>query len=45
MEHLLEEVSFEAGESAAEEVKIDDEFVQTRLATLTEDDDARKYLL
>jgi ATP-dependent HslUV protease ATP-binding subunit HslU len=46
MEHLLEEVSFEAGEpSSALEVRIDGDFVRGRLATLTEDDDARKYLL
>ena len=46
MEHLLEDVSFNAGEpDGPGEVKIDGDFVRERLQTLTEDDDARKYLL
>jgi ATP-dependent HslUV protease ATP-binding subunit HslU len=46
MEHLLEEISFGAGEEAAPlEVNIDGDFVKERLKTLSEDDDARKYLL
>jgi ATP-dependent HslUV protease ATP-binding subunit HslU len=46
MEHLLEDVSFNAGEpDGPGEVKINGDFVRERLQTLTEDDDARKYLL
>lgn len=48
MEHLLEEVSFEAGDSEAgysEKVEIDGDFVRARLDSLVEDGDARKYLL
>jgi ATP-dependent HslUV protease ATP-binding subunit HslU len=46
MEHLLEEVSFVAGEgSAPPEVRVDGNFVRSRLASLSGDDDARKYLL
>jgi ATP-dependent HslUV protease ATP-binding subunit HslU len=46
MEHLLEEVSFSAGEESAPlGVNIDGDFVMERLKTLSEDDDARKYLL
>jgi ATP-dependent HslUV protease ATP-binding subunit HslU len=46
MEHLLEEVSFSAGEDGGpSEVKIDGGFVRERLRTLAEDDDARKYML
>ena len=47
MEHLLEEVSFDAGETEenAERVEIDEAFVHKRLESLVEDGDARKYLL
>ena len=46
MEHLLEEVSFSAGEEGGpNEIRIDGDFVKARLQTLSEDDDARKYLL
>ena len=46
MEHLLEDVSFDAGEAGGpSEVTIDGDFVKTKLQTLSEDDDARKYLL
>jgi ATP-dependent HslUV protease ATP-binding subunit HslU len=46
MEHLLEEVSFIAGEdSAPTEVRVDGAFVRSRLETLSADDDARKYRL
>jgi ATP-dependent HslUV protease ATP-binding subunit HslU len=46
MEHLLEEVSFTAGEdNAPAAVNVDGAFVRSRLAALAEDDDARKYLL
>jgi ATP-dependent HslUV protease ATP-binding subunit HslU len=46
MEHLLEEISFGAGEESAPlRVNIDGDFVNERLKTLSEDDDARKYLL
>ena len=47
MEHLLEEVSFNAGEDAesANTVTIDEAFVHNRLESLVEDGDARKYLL
>jgi ATP-dependent HslUV protease ATP-binding subunit HslU len=46
MEYLLEEISFNAGEdSVADAVSVDGDFVRARLETLTEDDDARKYLL
>ncbi|MDR3255733.1 MAG: ATP-dependent protease ATPase subunit HslU [Synergistaceae bacterium] len=46
MEHLLEEISFDAGENnAGEPIEIDAEFVRGRLESLVEDSDARKYLL
>ena len=46
MEHLLEEVSFTAGEdNAPSAVNVDGAFVRSRLSALAEDDDARKYLL
>jgi ATP-dependent HslUV protease ATP-binding subunit HslU len=46
MEHLLEEISFNAGEEdGANEIMIDGDFVKAKLQTLSEDDDARKYLL
>jgi ATP-dependent HslUV protease ATP-binding subunit HslU len=46
MEHLLEEVSFTAGEdNSPSVVNVDAAFVRSRLAELAEDDDARKYLL
>ena len=46
MEHLLEDVSFNAGEKGApNEIRIDGDFVTGKLRTLSEDDDARKYLL
>ncbi|MDR1133348.1 MAG: ATP-dependent protease ATPase subunit HslU [Synergistaceae bacterium] len=46
MEHLLEEVSFTAGEdNSPAVVNVDGAFVRSRLAALAEDDDARKYLL
>jgi ATP-dependent HslUV protease ATP-binding subunit HslU len=46
MEHLLEDVSFNAGEKGgSNEIRIDGDFVRTKLQALSEDDDARKYLL
>ncbi|MDR3321981.1 MAG: ATP-dependent protease ATPase subunit HslU [Synergistaceae bacterium] len=46
MEHLLEEISFEAGEAeSGGTIEIDDDFVRGRLESLVEDSDARKYLL
>lgn len=47
MEHLLEEVSFDAGEAeeSTKRVEIDEAFVHKRLESLVEDGDARKYLL
>ncbi|MDR1021616.1 MAG: ATP-dependent protease ATPase subunit HslU [Synergistaceae bacterium] len=46
MEHLLEEVSFSASEpEQARMVDIDAAFVRSRLESLAEDSDARKYLL
>jgi ATP-dependent HslUV protease ATP-binding subunit HslU len=46
MEHLLEEVSFTAGEdNSPSVVNVDGAFVRSRLSALAEDDDARKYLL
>ena len=46
MEHLLEEVSFTAGEdNSPAVVNVDGAFVRSRLSALAEDDDARKYLL
>ena len=45
MEHLLEEISFDACEGEAKTVEIDEAFVLGRLENLVEDSDARKYLL
>ncbi|MDR0765190.1 MAG: ATP-dependent protease ATPase subunit HslU [Synergistaceae bacterium] len=46
MEHLLEEVSFTAGEdNSPAVVNVDGAFVRSRLSALAEDDDSRKYLL
>jgi ATP-dependent HslUV protease ATP-binding subunit HslU len=46
MEYLLENISFDAGESGSKRrVEIDGDFVRDRLAGLVEDSDARKYLL
>ncbi|MDR1514349.1 MAG: ATP-dependent protease ATPase subunit HslU [Synergistaceae bacterium] len=46
MEHLLEEISFDASESGgARAVGIEADFVRDRLESLVEDSDARKYLL
>ncbi|MDR1508532.1 MAG: ATP-dependent protease ATPase subunit HslU [Synergistaceae bacterium] len=46
MEQLLGEVSFDAGENQSPvKVVIDEHFVCERLSKLSEDDDARKYLL
>lgn len=45
MEHLLEEISFDAADAKSGDVVIDGEFVRNRLGGLAEDSDARKYLL
>ena len=47
MEHVLEDISFEAGDttSEGERVAIDGAFVRERLDALVEDGDARKYML
>jgi len=46
MEHLLEEISFDAGDGVADRtVRIDSSVVRDRLESLVEDSDARKYLL
>lgn len=47
MEHLLEEISFEAGDGDVfgATVEINGDFVRGRLENLVEDGDARKYLL
>ncbi|MBL3593343.1 MAG: ATP-dependent protease ATPase subunit HslU [Synergistaceae bacterium] len=45
MEHLLEEVSFEAPGLAGQEIVVDEPFVQSRLEALAGDADVRRYLL
>ena len=47
MEHILEEVGFDAGDTMkeGERVSIDGAFVRERLEALAEDGDARKYML
>jgi ATP-dependent HslUV protease ATP-binding subunit HslU len=45
MEHLLEEISFDASEGEERVIEIDEAFVRGRLESLVEDSDARKYLL
>ncbi|HSE95720.1 MAG TPA: ATP-dependent protease ATPase subunit HslU [Methylomirabilota bacterium] len=45
LERLLEEVSFRAPEMPGETVVIDEEYVQTRLASLAKDDDLSRYIL
>ncbi len=42
---LLEDVLFELPESGQTEVRIDAEFVRTRLASIVEDEDLRRYIL
>ena len=45
MEHLLEEISFDAPENAGSVVSLDGVFVREKLSNLAQDADARKYLL
>lgn len=47
MEHLLDDISFGAGEdeTMTGKIRIDGAFVKNKLESLTEDSDARKYLL
>ena len=45
MEHLLEEISFDASDQGEKSIRIDRDFVRDRLQDLVEDSDARKYLL
>ncbi len=45
MEHLLEEISFQAPDLAGREIIVDEAFVQSRLEALVGDVDVRRYLL
>ncbi|MDD4364863.1 MAG: ATP-dependent protease ATPase subunit HslU [Synergistales bacterium] len=45
MEHLLEEISFQAPDLAGREIIVDEVFVQSRLEALVGDVDVRRYLL
>lgn len=45
MEKLLEELSFEAGETAPARVVIDRQYVRTKLASLVKDADLSRYIL
>ena len=45
LEKLLDEVSFNAPEMAGEEVRIDAEYVNTRLDKILKDEDLSRYIL
>ena len=45
MEHLLEEISFDAPDNAGSVISLDGSFVREKLSGLAQDEDARKYLL
>ncbi|UCF09967.1 MAG: ATP-dependent protease ATPase subunit HslU [Candidatus Bipolaricaulota bacterium] len=45
MEKLMEEISFSAEEHAGQEVRIDQEYVRTRLADISQDPDLSRYIL
>jgi len=45
MERLLEEVSFTAGEPAAQTIAVDGTYVDERLAELSQDEDLSRYVL
>jgi len=45
MERLLEDVSFEASDSAGESLKIDAQFVDKHLGELVQDEDLSRYIL
>ncbi len=45
MEHLLEELSFTAEQSAGQTIEIDDAFVETRLGLLAKDEDLSRFIL
>ena len=45
MEKLLEDISFEAEDHAGETIKVDAEYVRTRLSDLAGDSDLSKYIL
>jgi len=45
MERLLEDVSFEAADSAGESLKIDAQFVDKNLGELVQDEDLSRYIL
>ena len=45
MEHLLEDVSFNAPEMTGETIDITDEYVNERLGGLTKDRDLSRYIL
>ncbi|MFO0912813.1 MAG: ATP-dependent protease ATPase subunit HslU [Pirellulales bacterium] len=45
MEHLLEELSFEAPESAGRKVQIDAAYVRQRLSAVAADEDVSRYIL
>ncbi|OGA17394.1 MAG: HslU--HslV peptidase ATPase subunit [Betaproteobacteria bacterium RIFCSPLOWO2_02_FULL_66_14] len=45
LEKLLEEISFEAGRRGDERIRIDSEYVNTRLGELAKDEDLARYVL
>ena len=45
MEHLLEEISFDAPDHAGSVISLDGSFVREKLSSLAQNEDARKYLL
>ena len=45
MERLLEEISFSAGSSGAQEIRIDAEYVDVRLTELAKNEDLSRYVL
>ena len=45
IERLVEEVSFDAPDNAGQELTIDADFVQDRLAELVRDEDLSRYIL
>jgi ATP-dependent HslUV protease ATP-binding subunit HslU len=45
MERLLDEVSFDAPDRAGTRVRVDGDFVRTRLEPLVRDEDLSRYIL
>jgi ATP-dependent HslUV protease ATP-binding subunit HslU len=45
MEHVLEELSFEAPDKKSDKVVIDAEYVKRRLEDVTEDEELSKFIL